>query len=76
MSGKAVKIKRFEYSPVRKELKKQASIAKDTLTKKYISKTESKKRIESGLLYSNNFTFFKHRNNKNLLSFHLIQYKV
>ena len=68
--GQAATIKRFEYSPVGSELKKQASIGKyhyQRLDKKYviskknIAKTEYEKRIKSGLLHSNNFTFFKHR---------------
>ena len=66
---KAAAIKRFEYSPLGKELKKQTSVAEKQYQnfdnvfecdKIEEDKTKSRKsRTKSNLVYSNYFTFYK-----------------
>ena len=66
---KAATIKRFEYSPLGKELKKQTSVAEKQYQnfdnvfesdKIQEDKTKSRKsRTKSNLVYSNYFTFYK-----------------
>ena len=73
---KPAAMKRFEYSPLGKELKKQISVAKKQyqklgnafeFKKKEIDKTKSKRRrVKSDLVSNNYFTFYKYHNLKEL----------
>ena len=84
---KAAAIKRFEYSPLGKELKKQTSVAEkqyQTLDKAFQShekeedKTQYKRSCaKSNLVYNKYFTFYKYRNTKEFAGKHfLIQNKM
>ena len=74
MLEKAAAIKRFEYSPLGKELKKQTSVAEKQYQKfnndfESIKKEEDKRkskrsRSKSNLVYNNYFTFYKYHNIK------------
>ena len=74
MLEKAVAIKRFEYSPLGKEFKKQTSVAEKQY-KKFDNafesnkneevKTKSKKNsAKLNLVYNNSFTFYKYNNQR------------
>ena len=81
---KAAKMKRFEYSPLGSEMKKQTSISKDQyqgldkvheFSKKIIYETKNKKGIKSNLFYSNNLLFRNTAILKNFLILFLLQNK-
>ena len=65
---KATTTKRFKYSPLSSELKKQTSIAEEQyqkLDKAFEDKTKNKKsRAKSNLIYSKDFTFYKYHKTK------------
>ena len=71
---KAAALKRFEYSPLGKDLKKQTSVAEKLYqklgnsfesNKKEEDKTKSKtNRAKSNLVYNNSITFYKYHNIK------------
>ena len=66
---KVAAIKRFEYSPLGKELKNQTSVAKNQYQKfesnKNEERTRSKRsRAKSNLVYNKDFTFYKYRDIK------------
>ena len=64
---KAASIKRFEYSPLGKELKKQTSVAEKQYQEFESNKKEKKikrRRTNSNIVYDNCFTFFKYCDTK------------